>query len=119
MLEIFLSVLKRDLEMFEQGLLNGLACFLSWLGISIVKFVITPSLMTAKGYESWEILIVTFSASIIGVLLFYYTGKGIFSWFSVLKSRIAFFSGGQRKEVVTPGRRRIMRGRRRIITRRR
>jgi hypothetical protein len=94
--------------MFEQGLLNGLASFLSWLGISIVKFVITPSLMTAKGYQPWEILIVTFSASIIGVLVFYHTGKAIFSWFSVLKSRIGFFSGSKRKPVVTPGRRRII-----------
>ena len=108
MLEIFLTALKRDIEMFEQGLLNGLAGFFSWLAISIVKFVITPSLMTAKGYEPWEILIVTFSASIIGVLLFYYTGKAIFSWFSVLKSRVGFFSGNKRKSVVTPGRRRII-----------
>ena len=85
-LEIFLTVLNLDLKMFDQGLLAGLSSFFSWLVMSIVKFVITPSLMTAKGFEPWEILLVTISGAVVGVMLFYHTGKAIFSWWSTLKS---------------------------------
>jgi len=105
-LEIFLTVLNLDLKMFDQGLLAGLASFFSWLVMSIVKFVITPSLMTAKGFEPWEILLVTISGAVVGVLLFYHTGKAIFSWWSTLKSK--FFSNNKRKAVVTPGRRKFI-----------
>lgn len=91
MLEIFLTVLNLDLKMFDQGILTGLATFFSWLAMSILKFIITPSLMTAAGYEPWEILLVTFSGAFVGVMLFYYTGKTIFSWWSYLKSKSTFF----------------------------
>lgn len=92
--------------MFDQGLLTGLASFFSWLSMSIIKFIITPSLMTAAGYETWEILLVTFSGAVVGVMLFYHTGKAIFSWWSTLKSK--FFSNNKRKAVVTPGRRKFI-----------
>ena len=105
-LEIFLTVLNLDLKMFDQGLLAGLSSFFSWLVMSIVKFVITPSLMTAKGFEPWEILLVTISGAVVGVLLFYHTGKAIFSWWSTLKSK--FFSNNKRKAVVTLGRRKFI-----------
>ena len=107
-LEIFLTVLNLDLKMFDQGLLAGLASFFSWLVMSIVKFVITPSLMTAKGFEPWEILLVTISGAVVGVLLFYHTGKAIFSWWSIFKSKSKFFPNKKRKAVVTPGRRKFI-----------
>ena len=94
--------------MFEQGVLNGLASFFSWLVISIVKFVITPSLMTAKGFEPWEILLVTFSGAVVGVMIFYHTGKAIFSWWSTLKSKLNFFSNKKRETVFTPRRRKLI-----------
>ena len=107
-LEIFLTVLNLDLKMFDQGILTGLATFFSWLAMSILKFIITPSLMTAAGYEPWEILLVTFSGAFVGVMVFYYTGKTIFSWWSYLKSKSTFFSNKKRKAVVTPGRRKFI-----------
>ena len=82
--------------MFDQGLLTGLASFFSWLAMSILKFIITPSLMTAAGYETWEILLVTFSGAVVGVMLFYHTGKAIFSWWSTFKSKSNFFSNKKR-----------------------
>ena len=94
--------------MFDQGLLTGLASFFSWLSMSIIKFIITPSLMTAAGYETWEILLVTFSGAVVGVMLFYHTGKAIFSWWSTLKLKSNFFSYKKRKSVVTPGRRKFI-----------
>lgn len=94
--------------MFDQGLLTGLASFFSWLAMSILKFIITPSLMTAAGYETWEILLVTFSGAAVGVMLFYHTGRAIFSWWSTLKSKSNFFSNKKRKPVVTPGRRKFI-----------
>lgn len=107
-LEIFHTVLNLDLKMFDQGVLTGLATFFSWLAMSILKFIITPSLMTAAGYEPCEILLVTFSGAVVGVVLFYYTGKTIFSWWSNLKSKSTFFSNKKRKAVVTPGRRKFI-----------
>ena len=107
-LEIFLTVLNLDLKMFDQGLLTGLASFFSWLAMSILKFILTPSLMTAAGYDTWEILLVTFSGAVVGVMLFYHTGKAIFSWWSTLKSKSNFFSNKKRKAVVTPGRRKFI-----------
>ena len=86
-LEIFLTVRNLDHKMFDLGLLAGLVSFLSWLAMSILKFIITPSLMTAAGYDTWEILLATFSGAVVGVMLFYHTGKAIFSWWSSVKSR--------------------------------
>lgn len=107
-LEIFLTVRNLDHKMFDQGLLAGLASFFSWLAMSILKFIITPSLMTAAGYETWEILLATFSGAVVGVMLFYHTGKAIFSWWSIFKSKSKFFPNKKRKAVVTPGRRKFI-----------
>ncbi len=108
MQEIFHTARKPDRKMFDQGLLSGLASFFSWLAMSILKFVITPSLMTAAGYEIWEILLVTFSGAIVGVLIFYHGGTAIFAWLSGLKSRVTFFTSKKKKFVVTPGRRKFI-----------
>ena len=94
--------------MFDQGLLAGLASFFSWLVMSIVKFVFIPSAMTVKGYEPWEILLVTISGAVVGVILFYHSGKAIFSWWSKFKSKSNFFSNKKRKTVFTPGRRKLI-----------
>lgn len=107
-LEIFLTVRNLDHKMFDQGLLAGLVSFLSWLAMSILKFIITPSLMTAAGYDTWEILLATFSGAVVGVMLFYHTGKAIFSWWSSVKSRSNVSLGKKRNLVVTPGRRKFI-----------
>ncbi|PCJ81144.1 MAG: hypothetical protein COA57_14505 [Flavobacteriales bacterium] len=53
---------------------------LGWIFLSIVKFVFTPSAMTAAGYSFGETFLITSFGASIGVVLFYYMGEMIFQW---------------------------------------
>ena len=108
MQEIFHTGLNLDLKMFDSGIIAGLVSFLSWVAMSILKFIITPSLMIAAGYEPWEIILVTFTGATLGVMIFYHTGKAIFTWWANIKSKSKLSSSKTKKSVITPGRRKFI-----------
>ncbi len=58
---------------------------LVWLLFSSVKFLFAPSAMVASGYNFWEALIVSVSGGLLGVFVFYFSGKAIFNYFSKFK----------------------------------
>lgn len=70
---------------------------------SVVKFVITPSLMVARGIPAWEVVGVTSLGAACGVLVFFRFGKWLFRKWGELTAR-----RGRPRKVFTPGRRRIV-----------
>lgn len=58
---------------------NLIELFLMLLS-SIVKFVLSPSVMIARGWSFVETVIVTTSGAAIGSTLFYYVGDLFFKW---------------------------------------
>tara|TARA_B110000444_G_scaffold246166_1_gene267402 strand:- start:2881 stop:3375 length:495 start_codon:yes stop_codon:yes gene_type:complete len=77
---------------------------LSWMSLSIIKFLITPSAMVLSGDCLWyEIIIVTTIGASLGVLLFYFFGKLIFSLWNLHKTKlIGKFSSKTKREKVKP-----------------
>jgi len=77
---------------------------LGWIFMSIVKFVVTPSLMVVAGYSCILTVIVNTLGAFLGVVIFYIRGKRIFNWIAGLNW------GGEKKnkKVVTPSRRRMV-----------
>lgn len=77
---------------------------LFWMFMSVVKFVVTPSLMVAAGYGWASTIIINTLGAFLGILVFYNLGKKIFSV-------IADFNWGgkkKKKKVVTPTRRKLV-----------
>lgn len=73
---------------------------LGWFGFAILKFAITPSLMVSAGYGFWETWLVTSTAAIVGVTVFYFFGNGIFAWIdSKRKRRRRVFTRSSRRTV--------------------
>ena len=77
---------------------------LVWLFMSIVKFVVTPSLMVAAGYNCIFTVVVCTLGAFLGVVIFYNLGKRIFKWLS----DINFGGDKKKKKVFTPTRRRFV-----------
>ena len=71
-----------------------------WCLMSIVKFVVTPSIMVGLDYSVPYILCLTILGSAIGVQTFYHGGKYIFTWWENKK--------GKKNNVITPLRRRMV-----------
>lgn len=69
-----------------EGLISESSAYIVWILISILKFLITPSLMITAGYNWIEVIITCSIGAIIGVLLFYYAGKSIFTWWKFFRS---------------------------------
>lgn len=78
-----------------------------WVLGAVVKFVVTPSLMIARGWGFWATVAVTSAGAALGVGLFFYFGK----W--ILK-KWAEFKGEKepKRPFFTPQRRRVVRFRR-------
>ena len=68
-----------------EGMISEMSSYIGWVLMSILKFLITPSLMIAAGYHWLEVMVVCFVGATIGILLFYKAGKSIFSWWKVFK----------------------------------
>jgi hypothetical protein len=81
----------------------GLWELAAWMMASVVKFVITPSLMVARGIPAWEVVGVTSLGAAFGVLVFFRFGKWLFRKWSKLTA-----SRDKPRKVFTPGRRRIV-----------
>lgn len=61
---------------------------MSWMLLSIVKFLITPSVMMGAGYVWYEVVLVTTLGASIGVVLFYFFGKLLFNLWNRHKSNL-------------------------------
>ena len=73
-----------------------------WGLMSIVKFVVTPSIMVGLDYSVPYILCSTILGSAIGVQIFYHGGKYIFTWWENKKGK------KKKEKVITPMRRRMV-----------
>lgn len=87
----------------------GLWELTGWMFAAVLKFVVTPSLMIARGLDWWQTVAVTSAGAGIGVAIFFRFGKWLFAaWAHVTERK------GKVRRVFTPGRRRIVRMRRRF-----
>ena len=73
-----------------------------WCLMSIIKFVVTPSIMVGLDYSVPYILCSTILGSAIGVQIFYHGGKYIFTWWENKKGK------KKKNSVITPMRRRMV-----------
>lgn len=80
-----------------------------WLFAAIAKFVVTPSLMIARGWSFGVTVLVSSLGAALGVLVFYYFGK----W---LMRKWGEFRGQKepKRPFFTPRKRRLVRFRRRF-----
>jgi hypothetical protein len=85
----------------------GVLEILLWMFGAVVKFLVTPSLMVARGWGFWSTVIVTSVGAAAGVWVFFFFGK----W--ILK-KWAEFRGEKepKRPFFTPQRRRVVRFRR-------
>lgn len=86
-----------------------------WMVMAIVKFLVTPSAMIARGVSVWFTVGVTSAGAAVGVMLFFHFGKLLTRHWTDWRNRLR----GNRppppvKPIFTPGRRRIVRFRRRF-----
>lgn len=85
----------------------GLLEIVLWMFGAVVKFIVTPSLMVARGWGFWPTVIITSAGATAGVWMFFYFGKWILrKW--------AEFRGKKepKRPFFTPQRRRVVRLRR-------
>ncbi|MDE0917153.1 MAG: hypothetical protein OSA04_02475 [Flavobacteriales bacterium] len=69
-----------------EGFISDIVAYLGWVFMSILKFLITPSLMIAAGNNWMEVMVTCTLGATIGILLFYTAGKSIFSWWKRVKA---------------------------------
>jgi len=65
----------------------GIVEILGWIGLSIVKFIITPSTMIAAGNSFLYTWGITSIGAGIGYLLFYFGGNSLFAYFKKNKKK--------------------------------
>ena len=75
---------------------------LGWMLMSIVKFVVTPSLAMASGMEPGRVFWVCALGAVLGVLALFPLSRKLFVWQAERRKR-------RGKPVFTPGRRRVVR----------
>ncbi|RPG85800.1 MAG: hypothetical protein CBD69_006595 [Crocinitomicaceae bacterium TMED209] len=81
----------------------GLLEIVLWMFGAVVKFIVTPSLMIARGWGFWSTVIITSAGATAGVWVFFYFGKWILrKW--------AEFRGEKepKRPFFTPQRRRVV-----------
>jgi len=76
--------------------------------MSILKFLITPSLMIAAGYSWWEVLIISSFGAVLGVFIFYNAGKAIFNWWSKFRANSKKNDSSPRKPTPSKSKRRFI-----------
>ena len=72
-----------------------------WCIMSIVKFLVTPSIMVGLDYSVIFTICVTTAGAAIGVHIFYHMGRMIFAWLD--KRKVI-----KKKKVITPMKRKIV-----------
>lgn len=81
----------------------------AWMFASVVKFLVTPSLMVARGVPLWEVIGITSAGAALGIAFFFRFGRWLFAAWARMTER-----SDRPKRVFTPGRRRVVRARRRF-----
>lgn len=76
----------------------------AWMFAATIKFVVTPSLMVARGIPAWEVVAVTSAGAAVGVGVFFRFGKWLFKLWGQITDR-----KGKPRRIFTPGRRRVVR----------
>ena len=69
-----------------EDVMTDIVAYLGWVFMSILKFLITPSLMVAAGNNWLEVIVTCTLGATVGILLFYTAGKSIFSWWKMVKA---------------------------------
>ena len=72
-----------------------------WCMMSIVKFLVTPSIMVGLDYSVLFTICVTTVGAAIGVQIFYHMGRMIFAWLDKRK-------GVKKEKFITPMKRKIV-----------
>lgn len=73
---------------------------LGWMGLSMVKFVFVPSLMVAKGWSFYQIVLIHSSGATFAAYIFYNFGHLIFDYINSKRKK--------KKKVFTKHKRRII-----------
>lgn len=75
---------------------------LGWMLLSIVKFVVTPSLALASGVPPLRVFVICSAGAVVGIFLLYPISRRLFEWQAARRMR-------RGRPVFTPGRRRVVR----------
>lgn len=73
---------------------------LGWMGLSMVKFVFVPSIMAAKGWSFYEIVLIHTMGAAFSAYIFYNFGHLIFDYINSKRKK--------KKKVFTKSRRKII-----------
>ena len=85
----------------------GLLEIVLWMFGVVVKFLVTPSLMIARGWSFWSTVIITSAGAAVGVWVFFYFGKWMLRKWSEFRGEKE-----PKRPFFTPQRRRVVRFRR-------
>ena len=91
-----------------EGLISDIVAYFGWMLMSILKFLLTPSLMIAAGYNWMEVMVTCSVGATIGILLFYKAGKSIFSWWKRVKASSLNIKPPKKKRLITKRKRQFI-----------
>ena len=91
-----------------EGLISDIVAYLGWMLMSILKFLLTPSLMILAGYNWMEVMVTCSLGATIGILLFYKAGKSIFTWWKSEKASFLNIKPPKKKRFVTKRKRQFI-----------
>ena len=91
-----------------EGLISDIVAYFGWILMSILKFLLTPSLMIAAGYNWMEVMVTCSLGATIGILVFYKAGKSIFSWWKRVKASSLNIKPPKKKRFITKRKRQFI-----------
>ena len=91
-----------------EGFISDIVAYLGWVLMSILKFLLTPSLMIAAGYNWMAVMVTCSLGATIGILLFYKAGKSIFSWWKSVKASSLNIKPPKKKRFITKRKRQFI-----------
>ena len=91
-----------------EGLISDIVAYVGWMLMSILKFLLTPSLMIAAGNNWIEVMVTCTLGATIGILLFYNVGKSIFSWWKMVKASSLNNKATKKKRFITKRKRQFI-----------
>lgn len=91
-----------------EDVMTDIVAYLGWVFMSILKFLITPSLMVAAGNNWLEVIVTCTLGATVGILLFYTAGKSIFSWWKMVKASSRNKKPIKKKRLITKRKRQFI-----------
>lgn len=85
-----------------------------WMLMAVVKFLIVPSLMVARGASFLTTCMTTTAGAALGIQLFFYFGKWLMRSWNIWMDRLLPARAGKPRPIFTTGRRRTVRWRSRF-----